>query len=100
VLAIADDIDSTAVQVSLAWLRRRAELAPTALIPIVGPRSLTHLDEYLRSLDLKLDEQHYRRLDEVSAIQMGAPHEDVEAAFRHGFDGDRRLLNAPLLSVI
>jgi aryl-alcohol dehydrogenase-like predicted oxidoreductase len=100
VLAIADDIDSTAVQVSLAWLRRRAELAPTALIPIVGPRSLTHLDECLGSLDLKLDEQHYRRLDEVSAIQMGAPREDVEAAFRRSFDGDRRLLNAPLLSVI
>jgi len=43
VLAIADGISSSAAQVSLAWLRHRASLAPTALIPIAGPRSLTQL---------------------------------------------------------
>jgi aryl-alcohol dehydrogenase-like predicted oxidoreductase len=100
VLAIVDEIGSTAVQVSLAWLRRRAELAPTALIPIVGPRSLAHLEEYLRSLELRLDEQHYRHLDEVSAVQMGTPHGDVEAALRHGFDGDRSLLDLSLVPVM
>jgi aryl-alcohol dehydrogenase-like predicted oxidoreductase len=100
VLAIANEINTTAVQVSLAWLRRRAALAPTALIPIVGPRSLTHLEEYLRSLELRLDDQHYRRLDEVSAVQMGTPHEDVEAALRNGFDGDRSLLDPSPVPVI
>ena len=39
VLGIADETGSSPVQVSLAWLRRRAALARTALIPIVGPRS-------------------------------------------------------------
>jgi aryl-alcohol dehydrogenase-like predicted oxidoreductase len=100
VLAIADETASTAVQVSLAWLRGRAALAQTSLIPIVGPRSVVHLDEYLRSLDLGLDQQQYRCLDEVSAVQLGTPHEDVAAALSHGFDGDRSLLAAPPVPVI
>jgi aryl-alcohol dehydrogenase-like predicted oxidoreductase len=100
VLGIADETGSSAVQVSLAWLRRRAALARTALIPIVGPRSVAHLEEYLRSLSLELGEQHYHRLDEVSAVQLGTPHEDVAAALSHGFDGDRTLLEAPPVPVI
>jgi aryl-alcohol dehydrogenase-like predicted oxidoreductase len=100
VLATADETGSTAVQVSLAWLRRRAALARTALIPIVGPRSVAHLQEYLQSLDLELDQGHYQRLDEVSAVRLGAPHEDVAAALSGGFDGDRSLLEPPLVPVI
>ncbi|WP_329347338.1 aldo/keto reductase [Streptomyces sp. NBC_01261] len=100
VLAIADEVDASAVQVSLAWLRRRAALAHTALIPIVGPRSLTHLEEYLRSLHLELSEQHYQLLDQVGAVRMGTPHEDVATALNHGFDGDRSLLDPPAVPVI
>jgi aryl-alcohol dehydrogenase-like predicted oxidoreductase len=100
VLSIADEIGSSAAEVSLAWLRRRAALAPTALIPIAGPRSLTQLEEYLRSLELELDDQHYRRLDEVSAVELGTPHRDIIAALSHGFDGDRTLLDASPVPVI
>jgi len=99
VLTIADELGASTVQVSLAWLRRRAELAQTALIPIVGPRSLKHLEEYLRSLHLELSDQHYRRLDDISAVPLGTPHEDVAAALNHGFDGDRTLLGAPPVPV-
>ena len=100
VLAIADEISSSAAQVSLAWLRHRAALAPTALIPIVGPRSLVHLEEYLQSLELELGEHHYRHLDEVSAVELGTPHQGVAAALSHGFDGDRTLLDSSLVPVI
>jgi aryl-alcohol dehydrogenase-like predicted oxidoreductase len=100
VLAIADEVGSSAAQVSLAWLRRRAALAPTALIPIVGPRSRSHLEEYLRSLELELGEQHYQHLDEVSAVRLGTPHEDVAAALSHGFDGDRTQLEPLPVPVI
>jgi aryl-alcohol dehydrogenase-like predicted oxidoreductase len=99
VLAIAGETGRSAVEVSLGWLRRRAALASTALIPIVGPRSRPHLQEYLGSLELELDEQHYRRLDEVSAVQLGTPHEDVARALAAGFDGDRTLLDAPVVPV-
>ncbi|WP_194915457.1 aldo/keto reductase [Catenulispora rubra] len=100
VLAIADEIGTSAVQVSLAWLRRRAALAQTALIPIVGPRTLAHLEAYLQSLNLELSDQHYQHLDEASAIRPGTPHEDVAAALKHGIDGDRMLLETPPVPVI
>ena len=100
VLAIADEVEVSAVQVALAWLRRRAALAQTALIPIVGPRTLTHLKEYLESLHLELGDQHYQHLDKISAVRLGTPHEDVAAALSHGFDGDRTLLEPPPVPVI
>lgn len=100
VLAIADEVGTSPVQVALAWLRRRAALAQTALIPIIGPRTPTHLEDYLASLHLELGDQHYRHLDEVSAVRLGAPHEDVAAALSHGFDGDRTLLEPAPVPVI
>ncbi|WP_194922630.1 aldo/keto reductase [Catenulispora pinisilvae] len=100
VLAIADEIGASAPQVALSWLRRRAALAQTALIPIAGPRTLTQLNEYLSSVHLDLSEQHYHRLSEVSTPRLGTPHEDVEAALNHGIDGDRALLAAPPVPVI
>ncbi|WP_433120870.1 aldo/keto reductase [Micromonospora sp. CA-246542] len=100
VLAIAEELGVSAAQVSLAWLRRRAALASTAMIPIVGPRTPTQLEEYLKSLDLDLSDQHYRRLDDVSAVRPGAPHEDVAAALDQGVDGDRTLLDRPVVPAI
>ncbi|MCW2528084.1 MAG: aldo/keto reductase [Pseudonocardiales bacterium] len=99
ILAIAAEIGCSPVHVSLAWLRKRAGLAQTSLIPILGPRSLEHLQEYLRSLELELDDGHYQQLDHVSAVRLGTPHEDVANALSHGFDGDRSLLRAPLVPV-
>ena len=100
VLAVADELGASPVQVSLAWLRHRAALASTALIPIVGPRTPAQLEEYLRSRHLELGEQHYRHLDEVSAVRLGTPHEDVAAALSQGLDGDRTLLEPPPVPVI
>jgi hypothetical protein len=45
-------------------------------------------------------EQHGQRLDEVSAVPLGPPHEDVAVALSRGFDGDRTLLEPPPVSVI
>ncbi|HEY0934967.1 MAG TPA: aldo/keto reductase [Trebonia sp.] len=96
VLAIAAELETSPVQVSLAWLRRRAARARTAMIPIVGPRTPAHLQEYLRARELHLGEDHYRQLDKVSAVSLGTPHEDVAAALSHGLDGDRSLLDQHL----
>jgi aryl-alcohol dehydrogenase-like predicted oxidoreductase len=99
VLEVAEETGASAVQVSLAWLRHRAATAQTALIPIVGPRSRSHLDEYLRALDLELSDEQYQRLADVSAPQLDTPHDDVATAVSHGFDGDRTLLDAPYVPV-
>ncbi|AKS35483.1 aldo/keto reductase [Mycolicibacterium goodii] len=93
VLAIARETEHTAAGVSLEWLRHRAALASTALIPILGPRIVEHLTEYLQPVDL--DIRHHQRLDKASAPRMGAPHDDVAGALLNGYDGDRSLLDAP-----
>jgi aryl-alcohol dehydrogenase-like predicted oxidoreductase len=99
VLAVAEEAGTGPVQVALAWLRHRAAQARTSMIPIVGPRTPAQLDGYLQALDVELSPEHCRLLDEVSAIPLGAPHEDVAAAWAHGIDGDRSLLDAPLVPV-
>ncbi|HLQ23921.1 MAG TPA: aldo/keto reductase, partial [Gemmatimonadales bacterium] len=75
VLAIAEETGASAAQVSMAWLRERAGRATTAFVPIIGPRSVTHLDDYLGALDLALTADQFARLEEVSAIPLGVPHE-------------------------
>jgi aryl-alcohol dehydrogenase-like predicted oxidoreductase len=99
VLAVAERTGTGPVQVALAWLRRRAARARTSMIPIVGPRTPAHLEGYLDALDVELADEHYRLLDEVSAVRLGTPHEDVAAALSGGYDGDRSRLDAPLVPV-
>jgi aryl-alcohol dehydrogenase-like predicted oxidoreductase len=99
VMAIASETGGTAIQVALAWLRHRAALGSTALIPIFGPRTPMHLEEYLRSLELDIDPEHYQRLDKVSAVTLGTPHDTVAAALRNGYDGDRTDLGAAQVAV-
>ncbi|MFD5826134.1 aldo/keto reductase [Lentzea sp. NPDC060358] len=100
VLAVADELGTGPVQVSLAWLRGRAARARTSMAPIVGPRTTAHLRGYLDALTVELGDEHYRMLDEVSAVQLGTPHEDVAGALAHGADGDRSLLDVPLVPVV
>ncbi|WP_236795041.1 aldo/keto reductase [Amycolatopsis sp. GM8] len=97
VLAVAEKAGTGPIQVALAWLRHRAAQVQTSLIPIVGPRTPAHLTGYLDALEVELDPAHYQLLDEVSAIRMGAPHEDVAGAWTYGVDGDRSLLDVPLV---
>jgi aryl-alcohol dehydrogenase-like predicted oxidoreductase len=100
VLGIADATGASPIGVSLAWLRGRAAVAGTAMIPIVGPRTPAHLGEYLGALDVELGAEHQRQLSEAGAIRFGAPHEDVAAALGRGMDGDRALLDPPRVAVV
>ncbi|MGW2340462.1 aldo/keto reductase [Streptomyces sp. NPDC001661] len=99
VLAVAEELGTGPVQVALAWLRERAARSSTSLLPIVGPRTPAHLAGYLDALNVELAPDHYEKLDKVSAIRLGAPHEDVAAALAHGVDGDRSLLDGPPVPV-
>ncbi|KDN22102.1 aldo/keto reductase [Amycolatopsis rifamycinica] len=99
VLAVADEAGTGPVQVALSWLRHRAAQVRTSLIPIVGPRTPAQLTGYLDALSVELGRAHHRRLDEVSAVRLGTPHEDAAAALAHGTDGDRSLLDVPLVPV-
>lgn len=80
VLSVAEETGATPAQVSVAWLRERAAQASTSYVPIIGPRNLTQLDEYLAALDVRLTPKQFAHLSEVSAIPLGVPHEAAAGA--------------------
>jgi aryl-alcohol dehydrogenase-like predicted oxidoreductase len=73
VLDIAAELGVSPVQVSMAWLLHRQAQSPTALIPLIGPRTVAHLDEYLAALRLTLPQEQIAQLDEASAVAPGVP---------------------------
>jgi aryl-alcohol dehydrogenase-like predicted oxidoreductase len=75
---IAAEIGITPSRVALAWTL----LNPAVTAPIVGARSLAQLDDNLGALQVKLDPRQQARLDGVSAVELGFPH---EALRRLGF---------------
>ena len=77
VLAVAEEIGATPAQVAMAWLRQRAAGSPTALVPVLGPRTVAQLDDYLGALEISLSAEHYDRLDQASRISLGQPHEVI-----------------------
>jgi diketogulonate reductase-like aldo/keto reductase len=58
-------------QVALAWLRYRA----IPVIPILGARKLSQLQDNLASFDLALSPDHIKILDDASHIDLGFPQE-------------------------
>ncbi len=81
VVAVEKEAGVTAAQVALAWLRHRS----VAVIPIIGARKLTQLEDNLKSLEITLSPDQLRRLNEVSAVPMGFPHEFMEAGMVRTF---------------
>jgi aryl-alcohol dehydrogenase-like predicted oxidoreductase len=67
--AVADELGRPSAQVALAWLRQR----PGVVIPILGARRPDQIASNLAGLDLTLDAEHLRRLDEASAPALGFP---------------------------
>jgi aryl-alcohol dehydrogenase-like predicted oxidoreductase len=70
VKAVSDQTGRSMVQVALAWLRYRS--AP--VIPIIGARKLSQLQENLASFDLALSAEQVRALDDASQIDPGFPY--------------------------
>ena len=71
VAAVARELEVSAAQVALAWLRTRT----VPVIPIVGAKKLTQFEDNLRSVELKLSAEQIGRLDKVSAVELGFPHD-------------------------
>jgi aryl-alcohol dehydrogenase-like predicted oxidoreductase len=71
VVAIANEFGHTPAQVALAWLRQRAE----PVIPIIGARKLAQVKDNLACVTVNLAPALIERLDAVSRIEMGFPHD-------------------------
>ena len=71
VVTVARESGHSPAQVALSWLRQRKE----PVIPIIGARKLDQLKDNLGCVGVKLEQQQIARLDAVSRIEMGFPHD-------------------------
>ena len=70
VVSVAEEIGCTPSQVAISWVRQQEGV----VIPLVGARNLSQLRDNLGALDVELDADQLERLEEVSRIDLGFPH--------------------------
>jgi aryl-alcohol dehydrogenase-like predicted oxidoreductase len=71
VVTIADELGVSASHVALKWTMQQG----FSSIPIVGATKLSQLKDNLKTVDVTLSDEHMRRLDSASAIELGFPGE-------------------------
>jgi aryl-alcohol dehydrogenase-like predicted oxidoreductase len=88
-LRIADAVNeiaaangASAAQVALAWVR--AQQDKSVLIPIVGARTPAQFKENLGALEVSLSPEDLERLDAVSRIDLGFPHDFAAVSLAYG----------------
>jgi aryl-alcohol dehydrogenase-like predicted oxidoreductase len=92
VKTVSGEVGRSMAQVALAWLRYRS----VPVIPIIGARKLSQLQDNLASFDLTLSADQLKTLDEASRIELGFPYDlytkEMLRAFTYGGLRDRILL--------
>jgi len=77
VVGIAAELGVSESTVALQWMMDR----DFSCIPIVGATKIDQLNDNLKAIDTKLTPEHFKKLNEVSAIELGFPgdffNEDV-----------------------
>jgi aryl-alcohol dehydrogenase-like predicted oxidoreductase len=71
---VSQETGRSLAQVALAWLRYR----DIPVIPIIGARRISQLQDNLDSLTLELSEKQVSALNEASAIELGFPRDFYE----------------------
>jgi aryl-alcohol dehydrogenase-like predicted oxidoreductase len=59
--AFCEELGEEPANVALAWLLHQ----PAVTAPIIGPRTLEQLERSMRALEIRLDEEALKRLDEI-----------------------------------
>jgi aryl-alcohol dehydrogenase-like predicted oxidoreductase len=75
VLAVTEETGIQAAQIAVAWLLYKARRSAAAMIPIIGPRTREQLDDNLAALAVTLSTEQFARLENVSEVPLGVPHE-------------------------
>jgi aryl-alcohol dehydrogenase-like predicted oxidoreductase len=90
--SVSEQIGRSMAQVALAWLRHQT----VAVIPIIGARKVSQLQDNLASLDLQLSAEQLKSLDGASRIDLGFPQRmyqrEMVRGVRYGGTWDRLLL--------
>lgn len=69
--AIADELGATSAQVAVAWVLSRGY----RYFPVVGARKVSQIEDVIGAADLQLSESQLARLDEITGIELGFPHD-------------------------
>ena len=72
VVKLAGEIGRTPSQVAINWVRQQKR---GIIMPIIGARKLSQLQDNLACLDFTLTDEQIQRLDAASAIELGFPHD-------------------------
>jgi aryl-alcohol dehydrogenase-like predicted oxidoreductase len=73
VVELAQEIDRSPAQVALRWVYQQQQRAN--IIPILGARKVTQLQDNLSVLDFELGQEHMDRLNAITKIELGFPHD-------------------------
>jgi aryl-alcohol dehydrogenase-like predicted oxidoreductase len=79
VIKVAQALGRTPAQVALNWVRA----GQGVIVPLVGARTKAQLDDNLGCLEFEMPAEAKARLDDVSKIELGFPHEFL-AQFKPG----------------
>ena len=92
VVKIAEEIGCPPSQVALRWLYQQ----PGEIIPIIGSRKVKQVEENMACLEFELTSEQMQRLDEVSAIELGFPHDflNVPMVQDFAFGGSLKLIDS------
>ncbi len=71
---VAADLGKTMAQVALNWVLHR----PGVTAPILGARTVAHIDDNLGAIGWKLDADALARLEDASAIERGYPYDFID----------------------
>src|SRR6202046_182954 len=89
VKAVSEQVGRSMAQVALAWLRHQT----VPVIPIMGARKVSQLQDNLASLDLELSAEQLKSLDGASRIEVGSPQsiyeKEMVRSIRYGGTWDR-----------
>ncbi len=74
VVEVAGKMGCTPAQVALRWAMQQEITS----IPIIGGRKLSQIEDNLKTIDIEIPAELMAELNEVSAIEMGFPHDFLQ----------------------
>lgn len=74
VVAIANELNCTPAQVAIKWVMQK----PQVIIPVIGATKNSQMVDSVGTLNVTLSNEHVSRLNEISKIELGFPHDFLQ----------------------
>jgi aryl-alcohol dehydrogenase-like predicted oxidoreductase len=71
VRSLAHQLGRTPAQIAINWVRQQAR----SMIPIIGGRTVAQVEESMACLEFRLHDEAIQKLNDISAIDLGFPHD-------------------------